>query len=156
MGKVPALRHGGAIMTEAAAICTYLADEFPGAGLNVPIGSPERGTYLRWLFFGPGCIEPAIVDRAFPRREEPRPGALGYGDFNRVTEVTAKAVDSGPYLMGERFTAADVVVGSNIRWGLGFKLRPELPAFMRYVERLEQRPAVRRTVALDDALAGSS
>ena len=82
MGKVPALRHGDVVVTEAAAICAYLADEFPRARLNVPIGDPRRGVYLKWLFFGPSCIEPAITDRAFPRREQARRGMLGYGDFD--------------------------------------------------------------------------
>src|SRR5262245_37938455 len=81
MGKVPALSHGDVVITENAAICTYLADAFPKAGLSVPIGNPRRGIYLKWLFFGPSCIEPAITDRAYPRKEEPRRGALGYGDF---------------------------------------------------------------------------
>ena len=80
MGKVPALRHGDTVITELAAICTYLADEFPGAGLNVPIGTPRRGTYLKWLFFGPGCLEPAVIDRAAPRKEEARRAMLGYGE----------------------------------------------------------------------------
>jgi len=156
MGKVPVLRHGDAIMTESAAICTYLADEFPCAGLNMPVGSPERGPYLKWLFFGPGCIEPAIMDRAFPRQEEPRRGTLGYGDFDSVMAVTARGVEAGLYLMGERFTAADVVVGSTLRWGLSFKLLPELPELVAYVGRLEQRPALTRSVSLDEELAGSS
>lgn len=108
MSKVPALKHGDVVVTEAAAICTYLADTFPQARLNVPIGDPQRGVYLKWLFFGPSCIEPAITDHAFPRKEEPRRGMLGYGDFDRVMDVVAKAVEPGPYLMGEQFTAADV------------------------------------------------
>ena len=112
MGKVPALKHGDAIITEAAAICTYLADEFPHARLNVPVGDPRRGAYLKWLFFGPSCIEPAIIDRAAPRKEEARRGMLGYGDFDTVMDVVAKAVAKGPYIMGEQFTAADVVIGS--------------------------------------------
>ena len=74
MGKVPALKHGDTVITELAAICTYLADEFPAATLNVPIGTPGRGVYLKWLFFGPSIIEPAMTDRAFPRKEEPRAG----------------------------------------------------------------------------------
>src|SRR5256885_11878516 len=78
MGKVPALRHGDTVITEAAAICTYLADEFPNAKLNVPAGTPRRGVYLKWLFFGPGCIEPAGTDPAAPRKEEARPGLLGH------------------------------------------------------------------------------
>jgi glutathione S-transferase len=77
MGKVPALKHGETVITEVAAICTYLADEFPAAKLNVPIGTPQRGVYLKWLFFGPGCIEPAVIDRAARRQEEAPPGMLG-------------------------------------------------------------------------------
>jgi glutathione S-transferase len=155
MGKVPALRHGDAVVTEAAAICTYLADEFPQAGLNVPIGDSRRGSYLKWLFFSPSCIEPAITDRAFPRQEEPRRGTLGYGDFDTVMNVVANGVEPGPYLMGEKFTAADVVVGSALRWGMMFSLLPTRPEFIAYVGRLEQRPALQRTTALDQQLAAA-
>jgi glutathione S-transferase len=155
MGKVPALKHGDVVVTEAAAICTYLADEFPQARLNVPVGDPRRGPYLKWLFFGPGCIEPAITDRAFPRQEEPRRGMLGYGDFDTVMEVAAKAVEPGPYLLGEQFTAADVIVGSTIRWGMTFGLLPKRPEFVAYVGRLEQRPALQRAIALDQQLAAA-
>ena len=153
-GKVPALKHGDAIVTEAAAICTYLADEFPDAGLNVPVGDPQRGPYLKWLFFAPGCIEPAITDRASPRKEAPHRGRLGYGDFDLVMEVTAKALAPGPYLLGEHFTAADVVLGSTLRWGMMTKMMPERPEFVAYVERLTQRPAMQRTIALDQELIG--
>jgi glutathione S-transferase len=156
MGKVPALRHGDAIITEAAAICTYLADEFPAAGLNIPIGDPRRGLYLKWLFFAPGCIEPAMVDRAYPRQEQPRRGTLGYGDFDTVMEVTAKAVEPGPYLIGEQFTAADVVVGSTLRWGMMFDLLPKRSDFVAYVGRLEQRPPLQQAVAQDQALMASA
>ena len=155
MGKVPALRHDDVVITEAAAICAYLADEFPRARLNVPIGDPRRGVYLKWLFFGPSCIEPAITDRAFPRKEEPRRGMLGYGDFDTVMEVVAKAVAKGPYLMGEQFTAADVVIGSGLRWGMLFKLMPERPEFVAYVGRLAQRPALQRAEAQDKVLAAA-
>ena len=155
MGKVPALRHGETIVTEAAAICTYLADAFPEARLNVPIGDPCRGAYLKWLFFAPSCIEPAITDRAFPRKEEPRRSMLGYGDFDTVMEVVAKAVEPGPYLMGEQFTAADVVLGSTLRWGMMFGLLPKRPEFVAYVGRLEQRPALQRATALDQELANA-
>jgi glutathione S-transferase len=155
MGKVPALKHGDAVITEAAAICTYLADEFPQARLNVPVGDPRRGTYLKWLFFAPSCIEPAITDRAFPRKEEPRRGMLGYGDFDTVMAVVAGAVEPGPYLMGEQFTAADVVLGSTLRWGMMFGLLPKRPEFVAYVGRLEQRPALKRAVALDQELASA-
>ncbi len=155
MGKVPALRHGDVVITEAAAICTYLADEFPRAGLSVPIGDPRRGVYLKWLFFGPSCIEPAVMDRASPRREEPRRAMLGYGDFDTVMDVVAKAVGRGPHLMGEQFTAADVVIGSNLRFGMMFKLLPERPEFTAYVGRLAQRPALQRAEAKDKELAAA-
>ena len=152
MGKVPALKHGDVVIAEAAAICTYLADEFPKAKLNVPVGDPRRGLYLKWLFFGPNCIEAAMMDRAAPRKDEPRRGMLGYGDFDTVMDVTAKAVAKGPYLMGEHFTAADVIVGSTLRWGMMFNILPKRQEFVDYVARLEQRPALQRASAADQAL----
>ncbi len=154
MGKVPALRHGDVVITEVAAICTYLADEFPQAKLNVPIGDQRRGPYLKWLFFGPSCIEPAVLDRAFPRKEEARRGALGYGDFDSVMDTVAQAVAPGPYLLGEQFTAADVVIGAQLRFGMMFKMLPERPEFLAYAARLATRPAVQRTEAKDKELAG--
>lgn len=152
MGKVPALRHGDVVITEAAAICAYLADAFPQAGLSVPIGDPGRGPYLQWLFFGPSCVEAAITDRAFPRQEQPRRGALGYGDFDTVMKVLTMGIEPGPYLMGEQFTAADVVLGSTMRWGMMFKLLPEQPEFTAYVDRLVARPAFKQAFALDQEL----
>src|SRR5205807_4873556 len=152
MGKVPALRHGDVVITEAAAICAYLADEFPRANLNAPIGDSRRGQYLKWLFFGPSCIEPAMMDRAFPRKEEARRAALGYGDFDTVVDVVAKAVSDATYLLGEQFTAADVVIGSGLRWGMMFKLLPERPEFVDYTARLAKRPALARAEAKDKEL----
>jgi glutathione S-transferase len=150
MGKVPALRHGDAVVTEAAAICCYLAEAFPQAGLNVPVGDPRRGTYLKWLFFGPGCVEPAVTERAFPRKEQAPRSTLGFGDFDTVMEVLAKAAAAAdPYLMGKDFTAADVVIGSQLRWGMMFKLIPERPEFAAYVGRLNERPALRRATEKD-------
>jgi glutathione S-transferase len=149
MGKVPALRHGDTIITEMAAICAYLADEFPEKKLNIPIGTPRRGVYLKWLFFGPGCLEPAMVDRAAPRKEPARRAMLGYGDFDTCVNVVAKAVEPGPWLMGEQFTAADVVVGATIRWGMQFKLLPERPEFVAYAARIAARPAAQRAAAKD-------
>jgi glutathione S-transferase len=153
-GKVPALRHKGVVVTEVAAICAYLADEFPKARLNIPVGDPRRGAYFQWLFFGPSCIEPAITDRAYPRKEAPRAGALGYRDIDALADLIAKALAAGPYLMGEQFTAADVVIGAAVRWGMMFKLLPERPGFADYAARLSQRPAVQRADAKDKALAG--
>jgi glutathione S-transferase len=155
MGKVPALRHGDVVIAESAAICTYLADEFPRAKLNVPIGDARRGPYLKWLFFGPSCIEPAMMDRAFPRKEEARRAALGYGDFDTVMNVVAKAVASGPYILGDQFTAADVVIGSGLRFGMMFKLLPERGEFTAYTGRLAQRPALQRAEAKDKELAAA-
>jgi glutathione S-transferase len=155
MGKVPALRHGDVVITEGAAICAYLADEFPARRLNIPIGDPRRGIYLKWLFFGPGCIEPATVDRAFPRKEQPRVAMLGYGDYDTVVNVLANAVAKGPYLMGEQFTAADVVIGASVRWGMQFKLLPERPEFVAYAARLGERPALQRAEAKDRELAAA-
>jgi len=152
MGKLPTLKHGDTIITEAAAICTYLADEFPRARLNIPIGDPRRGIYLKWLFFGPSCVEPAVTDRAFPRKEEVRPSMLGYGDFDTTMNVVADAVAKGPWLMGEQFTAADVVVGANIRWGMIFNLIPERPEFTDYAARIAARPAAQRAEAKDAKL----
>jgi glutathione S-transferase len=149
MAKVPALKHGDAAVTESAAICTYLADAFPRAGLNVPVGDPRRGVYLKWLFFAPGVLEPAVTDRAFPRKEEPRRGTLGYGDFDTVMNVLSKAVTPGPFLMGEQFTAADVVIGANVRWGMMFKLIPERKELSDYVARFRDRPALKRAEAKD-------
>ncbi len=153
MGKVPALKHDNAIITESAAICTYLADAFPQAGLNVPVGHPQRGPYLKWLFFGPGVLEGAILDRAFPRAAEAPRAALGYGDFDTAMTVVADAVTPGPFLLGAQFTAADVVVGSNLRWGTFFKLIPERKEFTDYIARLGERPAQQRATAKDAELA---
>jgi glutathione S-transferase len=153
MGKVPALRHGDTVITEVAAICTYLADEFPEKKLNVPVGTPQRGIYLKWLFFGPGCLEPAVTDRAMPRKEEARRAMLGYGNFDTTMNVLAKAVEKGPWLMGDQFTAADVVIGANIRWGMIFKMIPERPEFTAYAERIAARPAARRAEEKDKAFA---
>jgi glutathione S-transferase len=153
MGKVPALRHGDAVITEVSAICCYLADEFPKAKLSIPIGQPGRGTYLKWLFFGPSCVEPAIMDRAYPRKDEPPRAALGFGDYDTVVDVLAKAAAAAdPYLMGKQFSAADVVIGSGLRWGTMFKLLPERPEFAGYMARLADRPALKRVTEKDQAL----
>lgn len=153
MGKVPALQHGDTVITELAAICTYLADEFPKAKLNVPIGTPRRGIYLKWLFFGPGCLEPAVIDRAAPRKEAARRAMLGYGDFDTTMNVLAQAVEKGPWLMGEQFTAADVVIGANIRWGMMFKMIPERKEFTDYATRIAARPAAQRAEQKDKQFA---
>ncbi len=153
MGKVPALKHGEEVITEVSAICAYLADEFPQAKLNVPVGTPGRGAYLKWLFFGPSCVEPAMIDRVSPRKEAPRPGMLGWRDLDQTADILAKAVARGPYLVGAQFTAADVVIGSDIRWATRFNMMPPRPEFAPYLERLAARPAAQRAEAKDKELA---
>jgi glutathione S-transferase len=156
MGKVPALKHRDAIITEVAAICAYLADEFLEKKLNVAIGTPRRGVYLKWLFFGPGCLEQAMIDRAAPRKEQAKRGMLGYGDFDTTMNVVAEAVEKGPWLMGEQFTAADVVIGATIRWGTIFKLIPERKEFLDYSARIAARPAAQRAEAKDKELGAAA
>ncbi len=151
MGKVPAITHQGVTITEAAAICAYLADEFPAAKLSVPIGDPKRGLYLKWLFFGPSCLEQAIIDRIHGRPAV-SPRASSFGDYDTVMETLATAVAKGPYLLGEHFTAADVVIGSGINWGGTMKAVPERAEFTAYAERLNARPAARRSFAKNQAL----
>jgi glutathione S-transferase len=154
MGKVPAISHRRVVVTEVAAICCYLADAFPQAGLAVPIGDPRRGPYLKWLFFGPGCLEPAMADRMFKR--EPAPArALGYGDYDTTLDVVTRAVAPGPYLLDDRFTAADIVIGSTLRWGIMVGAVPERPEIVAYTNRLAERPALQRTQAKDAELAAS-
>ncbi len=118
----------------------------------MPVGDPRRGPYLKWLFFGPSCFEPAVIDRAAPRKEEARRAMLGYGDFDTAMNVVAKAVEKGPWILGDQFTAADVVIGSNVRWGTMFKLVPRRPEFAAYSERIAARPAAQRAEAKDKEL----
>ena len=152
MGKVPALVHDGHLVTEVGAICLYLADAFPKAGLAPAIGDPLRAAYLRWMFFQGNCFEPAIIDKAL-KREAGQPSMLPYGDFETTIDVTAKAVAGGPWFLGDRFTALDVYFGSAIRWTTHFGLLPDRPEFSSYISRLNERPAYRRAAARDAALA---
>lgn len=155
MGKVPAIVHGGTVVTEVAAICTWLAEQFPAAGLAAAPGSPERAAYLRWLFFEPGCLEPAIVDRMLQRPVGPS-RALGYGDLDTTLRVVAQAVTPGPYLLGGRFSTADVLIGSALRWGSMVGAVPERPGLTAYLARLAERPALQRAMAKDQELMARS
>jgi glutathione S-transferase len=142
MGKVPAIVHRGVVITEAAAICTYLADAYPDRKLAPAADDPQRGTYLRWLFFGAGCVEPAIVDKLFARPAVERKAALGYGSYDDTLNALETALKPGPYILGERFSAADVYVGAQLQWGLMVKALEPRPVFLQYVDRLAQRPAL--------------
>jgi len=144
MGKVPAIVHRGVVVTETAAICMYLADEFPAASLAPKIGDPQRGTYLRWFFFGAGCFEPAIVDKMLERPPAARKGAIGYGTFDDTVNTLEKALAPGPYILGERFSALDVYLGSQISHSLMTKALEPRPAFQKYADRIGARPASQR------------
>jgi len=144
MGKVPAIVHRGVVVTEAAAICTYLADAYPQAGLAPALDDPQRGTYLRWIFFGAGCIEPAIVDKLFHRPAVERKGALGYGSYEDTLNALETALEPGPFILGNRFSAADVYVGAQIQWGLMVKALEPRPVFLKYMERVGARPALQK------------
>lgn len=153
MGKVPAIRHDGQVVTEAAAICAYLADAYPDAGLAPAPGDPERAPYLRWLFFAAGPVEAAVTNHALgldPPADKAR--AVGYGSYGAVMDGLEAAVSAAPYIAGDRFSAADVYVGSQIMWGLLFGTMEKRPAFEAYWNRLADRPAHRRAEAIDDAL----
>lgn len=152
MGKVPTLTYGDAVVSEAAAICCYLADAFPQATLAPAIDDPRRGQYLKWLFFAPSCLEPAMIAKSMGNDSGPR-GRVGWADFDTVVEVLRQATaNAQPYLLGEQFTTADVVTGAGLRWGLAFKLLPALPEFVAYTKTIGERPALQRQIALDDAL----
>ena len=150
MGKVPAIQHGDTVVTEAAAICAYLADAVPAANLAPATSSPERGTYYRWMFFGAGCVEPAFVDRLFKRPQVERAGALGYGSYEDTLDTLERAVSRGPFILGERFSAADVYIGSQILWGTLVEALEPRQAFQDYVARCSERPAFKRAAAQDE------
>ena len=153
MGKVPAIRHGDAIVTEVAAICAYLADAFPEAELAPPPGSRERAPYYRWLFFAAGPVESAIVNKSLgfePPAE--RRAMVGYGCEADLLNALERAVSASEYLAGSRFSAADVYLGAQIGWGLQFGLLERRPAFEAYFNRIKDRPAAVRAREIDDAL----
>jgi len=153
MGKVPALRHGDTIVTEVSAICAYLADAFPQAGLAPAPTSKLRGAYYRWLFYAAGPVEQAVTNRALGFVvPEGRSVMAGYGNFADVMNTLEAAVTGRTYLVGDTFSAADVYLGSHIGFGLMFGSMEKRPAFEAYYAGLRQRPALIRANAIDDAL----
>ena len=148
MGKVPAIRHGEVIVTECAAICAYLADAFPDAGLAPP--PAERGPYYRWLFFAAGPLEAAAMNRALGFEvPEDKERMIGYGTFAAAMDALEQAVSGDGYVAGDSFTAADVYIGSHVFWGLQFGSIEKRPAFEAYWDRLKDRPALHRANELD-------
>ena len=153
MGKVPALTHSGVVVTECAAICAYLADAFPEAGLAPPPGDPARGPYYRWLFFAAGPVEAATTNKSLGFVVPPgREMMAGYGSHETVLKVMEQAVSGAEYLAGNRFSAADVYFGSQIAFGLQFGSMEKRPAFVGYVDRITSRPAYKRASDIDNAL----
>ncbi len=148
MGKVPAVTHGETLITEQVAIYIYLADLFPQAGLAPALGDPQRGSYLRWLVFYGSCFEPAVVDRAM-QREPGRPSTVPYGDFDTMFATLVGQLEQGPYFLGQRFSAADLLWGAALNWMTGWKLVPDLPVVNAYVERFTARPSFARVKAKD-------
>jgi glutathione S-transferase len=153
MGKVPALRHGDVVVTETAAICTYLADAFPAAQLAPPPADRLRGPYYRWLFFAAGPLEAAVSNNALGFQvPAERERAIGYGRLDLTMNALEGALSGGEYLVGGRFTAADLYVGSLLGFYLMFGAIEKRPAFERYWQQISARPACARAKALDDAL----
>jgi len=152
MGKVPAILHGDALVTEQVALFIYLADLFPEAGLTPALGDPLRGPYLRWLAYYGSCFEPAVVDRAMKREAAP-PSMCPYGDFDTMLRTLVDQLKKGPYILGDRFTAADVLWVTSLTWITAFKLVPELPEIMDYIGRINSRPSVEKVKAFDAKLA---
>ena len=152
MGKLPALVHRGVVVTEAAAICAYLADAFPQAGLAPPVDSPQRGTYYRWLFFTASCVEYAVLDKQM-NREVDQPGRIGYGTYDDTLTALERALTPGPWILGEKFSAADVYVAAQIGWGMMTKGIEPRPVFAEYQARVMQRPAFQRFMAYGEKAA---
>jgi glutathione S-transferase len=152
MGKVPAIRHKGTLVTETVAIFIYLADMFRQANLAPGLDDPQRGTYLRWLVFYAACFEPAVGDRAMKREPAPR-AQSPYADFDTTINAITSALQPGPWLLGERFSAADVLWGNALRWLTGFGMVEATPVIADYVARVMARPAEQRAIKADESLA---
>ena len=156
MGKVPALKHGEVVATEAAAICAYLADAFPQLGLAPPLGDARRGPYFRWLFFAAGPVEGAMAARALGAEVKPEQKRMvGWGDQADLLRGLESAVAGRDYIVGDTFSAADVYFGSSIIWGMRFGSIEKRPVLEAYAARLESRPAYVRAREIDDALVAA-
>jgi len=152
MGKVPALRHRGQLVTEQVAVYLYLADTYPQAGLAPALDDPLRGPYLRWLAFYGSAFEPGLVDRAQKRAPAP-PSLSPYGDYETMMKTLLDQLSAGPYMLGERYSAADVLWGSALDWTTGFGIVEKTPPVAAYLERFNARPAVQRAKAKNAELA---
>ena len=152
MGKVPALRHGDVVVTECAAICAYLADIFADKNLVPPPGHPSRAAYYRWMFFAAGPLDSAVVAKALGWEiPQGRSGVVGFGSYAETINTLETALQPGPYICGDQFTAADVYLGSSLGWGLMFGTIEKRPSFEAYVARINARPAALRANQLNEA-----
>lgn len=151
LGKVPAILDGETVVTEQVAIFIHLADRFPQAGLAPSIDDPRRGAYLRWLAYYAACFEPALVDRGLERDPGPRT-ASPYGEFDAMIGVVEAQLERSPWLLGDAFSAADILWGTALAWSMAFAGVPRLPAFVAYAERVAARPATQRVEERDKAL----
>ncbi len=147
MGKVPAIKHGDVVVAENAAIAAYLGDAFPDKNLAPKIGDPTRGEYLRLLFWAANCIEPAMMQAHL--KFETQRGQAGWGDAELVFDVLAQTVARTPWLLGDQFSMADVIVGSGVAFGRQFGMIPERPEFEDYLARINARPARQRAQKLE-------
>jgi len=154
MGKVPAIVHDGALVTEQVAIVIYLADLYPEAGLAPAIGDSLRGPYLRWTIYYASCFEPAVTDRAL-KREPPQPSMASYGDFDTMLKTLTDQLARGPYLLGEKFSAADVLWGTALTWIVKFGLIDATPVIQAYIDRANARPVAAKIRAQDAELAAA-
>jgi glutathione S-transferase len=155
MGKVPSIKHGEHVVTECAAICAYLADVFPQAALRPQ--NDERADYYRWMFYAAGPLEAAVSNRAVGWEPPPeRERMFGYGNFDKVVAVLDELFSLRDYVCGERFTAADVYVGSQIMFPLQFGMLPERDSFVRYRGRLQSREAYQRANEMDEKVIAKS
>lgn len=148
MGKVPAITHRGVTVTETGAIIAYLADAFPDKGLAPAIDDPRRGPWLRWLFFGAGVFEPALLDTMLNRVEAPKATA-GYGSYPDALRALETMLDPGPWILGDAFSAADVYIGAELAWASNFGA-PGLadhPRLVDYIDRIKARPTYRKTLS---------
>ncbi|MFZ5720879.1 MAG: glutathione S-transferase family protein [Pseudomonadota bacterium] len=153
MGKVPAIVHGDTVVTECAAICAYLADAFPQAGLAPPVTSKLRGPYYRWLFFGAGPIEQAAAIQMLKVEvSEEQRGMVGFGSMADVLNTLEGGLKGREYLVGDSFTAADLYIAAHLGWGMEFGTLEKRPVFEAYVARCAARPAAKRANEIDDAL----
>jgi glutathione S-transferase len=154
MGKVPALMHNGALVTEQVAVFLYLADLYPQAGLTPTIGDALRGPYLRWMAYYGSCFEPALIDKAM-KREAAAPSTSPYGDFDTMFRTLTDQLAKGPWMLGDTFTALDVLWGTALTWTTMFGLAPETPVTRAYMDRVNARPSVARVKAKDAELAAA-